>query len=51
MKVGETIKSFEAEAYYPDGKIKNLKLSDYKGKWVVIFLRLPNGDQRIQQIL
>lgn len=37
MKVGEIIKSFEAEAYYPDGKIKNLKLSDYKGKWVVIF--------------
>ena len=37
IKVGDRITEFQAEAYYPDGKIKPLKFSDYKGKWVVIF--------------
>jgi peroxiredoxin 2/4 len=37
VRVGEKIESFEAEAYFPDGKIKKLSLSDYKGKWVVVF--------------
>jgi len=35
--VGSKIPDFQAEAYYPNGDIKPLKLSDYKGKWVVVF--------------
>ena len=37
IRVGDKITSFEADAYFPDGKIKPLKYSDYKGKWVVVF--------------
>lgn len=37
IRVSDKITNFEAEAYFPDGKIKTLKLSDYKGKWVVVF--------------
>ncbi len=37
IKVGDKITHFEADAYFPDGKIHPLKFSDYKGKWVVIF--------------
>ncbi len=34
-KVGKPAPDFEASAYV-DGEFKNIKLSDYKGKWVVI---------------
>lgn len=37
IKVGDKITQFEADAYFPDGKIHPLKFSDYKGKWTVIF--------------
>jgi len=37
IRVGDKITDFQAEAYFPDGKIKPLKLSDYKGKWIVVF--------------
>lgn len=35
MKIGDKIEDFEAEAFV-DGDIKKLKLSDYRGKWVVL---------------
>ena len=28
---------FEAQAVMPDGSFKNVKLSDYRGKYVVLF--------------
>jgi peroxiredoxin (alkyl hydroperoxide reductase subunit C) len=34
-KVGQPAPDFEANAYV-DGGFKNVKLSDYKGKWVVV---------------
>jgi len=34
-KVGKPAPDFEATAYV-DGGFKNIKLSDYKGKWVVV---------------
>lgn len=34
-KVGKPAPDFEASAYV-DGGFKNIKLSDYKGKWVVL---------------
>ena len=37
VRVCDKITNFEAEAYFPDGKIRPLKFSDYKGKWVVMF--------------
>jgi len=36
MQIGEKVGDFEAEAFV-DGKIKRIKLSDYAGKWVVLF--------------
>lgn len=34
-QVGKAAPDFEAAAYV-DGGFKNIKLSDYKGKWVVV---------------
>ena len=34
-RVGKTAPDFEAPAYL-DGGFKNIRLSDYKGQWVVI---------------
>ena len=34
--IGKTAPNFEAEAY-SNGEFKNVKLSDYKGKWLVLF--------------
>jgi peroxiredoxin (alkyl hydroperoxide reductase subunit C) len=34
-RVGKPAPDFEAAAYF-EGGFKNLKLSDYKGKWVVL---------------
>lgn len=37
LKVGDTVPEFEADAYLPDKeKFGKVKLSDYKGKWVVL---------------
>jgi hypothetical protein len=35
VRVGKPAPDFEASAFV-DGSFKNLKLSDYKGKWVVV---------------
>ena len=35
--VGQPAPQFKAQAYFEDGSIKDLSLSDYKGKWVVLF--------------
>lgn len=35
-RIGMTVDDFELEAYHED-KIKNIRLSDYDGKWVVLF--------------
>ena len=34
-RVGKPAIDFEANAFF-DGGFKNLKLSDYKGKWIVL---------------
>lgn len=34
--VGKEAPDFEATAYLPGEGFKNIKLSDYKGKWVVV---------------
>ena len=39
-KSGKTSPDFEASAY-TDGGFKNIKLSDYKGKWVVLCFYTP----------
>lgn len=36
MKVGDRVEDFEIAAFL-DGEIKKIKLSEYKGKWVVLF--------------
>ena len=36
-QVGEQVPDFKAQALIADGSFKEVKLSDYKGKWVVIF--------------
>ena len=35
VKVGEKVPDFEADAYFSDN-IGKIRLSDYKGKWVVL---------------
>ena len=37
LQVGQKVNDFAAQALAPDGSFKDVKLSDYKGKWVVIF--------------
>ncbi len=35
-RVGKEAPDFEATAYIPGKGFKNVKLSDYRGKWVVL---------------
>lgn len=35
VKINQTVSDFKLKAYYQD-KIKDIKLSDYKGKWVIL---------------
>ena len=35
IKIGQNIPDLELEAFH-DGEIKKIKLSDYKGKWLVL---------------
>ena len=35
MKIGEQIPDFELNAYY-EGELKKIKLSKYKGKWLIL---------------
>ncbi len=37
VKVGASAPNFSGQAYLPDGSFKDISLSDYKGKWVVLF--------------
>ena len=37
IKIGSTVPDFSAQAFMPNGENKTIKLSDYKGKWVVVF--------------
>ena len=37
LQVGQKVQDFQAQAYLADGTIKDIKLADYKGKWVVVF--------------
>jgi len=36
MKIGDKLPEFLAEAYI-DGEIKKISLSDFKGKWIILF--------------
>ncbi len=35
-KVGAVAPDFESQAYFPKGEVKKIKLSDYRGKWVIL---------------
>src|SRR5438477_4134464 len=37
LQVGQKVPDFNAQALLTDGSFKEVKLSDYKGKWVVLF--------------
>ncbi len=37
LRPGLKAPDFELQAYFPDGHIKQVKSSDYKGKWLVLF--------------
>ncbi len=37
LQIGQKAPDFAAQALMPDGSFKEVKLSDYKGKWVVLF--------------
>ena len=37
LQIQKPAPDFEAEAVMPDGSFKTVKLSDYKGKYIVLF--------------
>ncbi len=37
LQVGQKVSDFAAQALMGDGSFKEVKLSDYKGKWLVLF--------------
>lgn len=37
IQVGSKVPDFQGQAVFPDGEFKEVKLSNYKGKWVVLF--------------
>ena len=37
LQVGQKVQDFQAQALLADGSIKDIKLADYKGKWLVVF--------------
>jgi peroxiredoxin (alkyl hydroperoxide reductase subunit C) len=37
LQVGQKVGDFAAQALMADGSIKEVKLADYKGKWLVLF--------------
>ncbi len=37
LRVGKTAPNFKAQALMPDGSFKEVRLLDYRGKWVVLF--------------
>ena len=42
LKIGQKVPDFEVQAYHQDD-VKKIKLSDYKGKWVVVlfYIKIP----------
>lgn len=37
LQVGQKVSDFQAQALTADGSFKEVKLADYKGKWLVVF--------------
>ncbi len=37
IQVGQQVPNFSEEALLPDGSFKKIQLSDYQGKWLVVF--------------
>src|SRR3989338_3878613 len=37
LQVGQKVQDFQAQALLADGSFKDVKLTDYKGKWLVVF--------------
>ena len=37
LQVGQKVPNVAGQAFMPDGSFKDVKLSDYNGKWVVLF--------------
>ncbi len=37
LQIGQKTPDFAGQALMPDGSFKDVKLSDYKGKWLVVF--------------
>jgi peroxiredoxin (alkyl hydroperoxide reductase subunit C) len=37
VRPGLVAPDFKTQAYFPNGEIKDISLSDYKGKWVLLF--------------
>ena len=37
LQVGQKVQDFQAQALLADGSFKDIKLLDYKGKWLVVF--------------
>ena len=37
LQVGQKVSDFACQAFMPDGSMKEVKLADYKGKWLVVF--------------
>lgn len=35
--IGQTVPDTAVQALMPNGKIEELRLTDYKGKWLVLF--------------
>ncbi|MBI2095640.1 MAG: peroxiredoxin [Candidatus Omnitrophica bacterium] len=37
LQIGQKVSEFQAQALMADGSFKDVKLADYKGKWLVLF--------------
>ena len=37
LQIGQKVPEFQAQALMADGSFKDVKLADYKGKWLVLF--------------
>ena len=37
LQVGQKVPDVTAQAFMPDGSFKDVKISDFKGKWLVLF--------------
>ena len=37
LQIGQRVPEFQAQALMADGSFKDVKLADYKGKWLVLF--------------